>query len=76
MSHPNPTYDPEDFDGLSDEKQEELAARAELMHDIEVDRLADAECPDCEGTGVITTPAYQSGGEIVDERTHPCACRV
>ena len=35
MSHPNPTYDPADFDELTPEKQEELMERAEVAYDAQ-----------------------------------------
>jgi hypothetical protein len=38
MSHPNPSYDPED---LSPDEIERLADRADLMHDAAVDREAE-----------------------------------
>lgn len=33
-------------------------------------------CPYCEDTGYITTPAYQSGGEIIDEKVEKCGCMI
>ena len=33
-------------------------------------------CMDCEGSGVLIIPAYSSGGEIVEEREHACACML
>lgn len=32
-------------------------------------------CEYCDGTGYTITPAYQSGGEIVDERQEKCICQ-
>jgi len=32
-------------------------------------------CEYCLGTGYITTPAYQNGGEIVDESKTKCVCK-
>jgi len=31
-------------------------------------------CEFCEGTGEIVTPAYQRGGDVVDEHTRDCVC--
>jgi hypothetical protein len=33
------------------------------------------ECPYCDGTGEIITPARQSGGEIIDEVVRKCSCQ-
>ena len=33
------------------------------------------ECKDCEDTGETVAPAYQSGGEIVDEVKLKCHCK-
>ena len=33
------------------------------------------ECKDCENTGENIVPAYQSGGEIVDEVKVKCHCQ-
>jgi hypothetical protein len=35
-----------------------------------------ATCLDCDGTGELILPAYNSAGEIVDEQQHACACTV
>jgi len=35
---------------------------------------SDPNCDMCGGTGVVTTPAYQSGGNIVDEVEQVCLC--
>lgn len=33
-------------------------------------------CLDCDGTGVLILPAYNSAGEMVDEQQHACACTL
>lgn len=33
-------------------------------------------CDECGGSGWITVPAHQSGGEIVDEIEKPCLCTL
>lgn len=35
----------------------------------------DPVCPYCLGTGYTITPAYQSGGEIIDEKEEKCICQ-
>jgi len=64
MSHPDPLYDP---------SEEVLGNNGEPV----VEPQDEPEpCPDCDGRGTICTPAYQSGGEIIDEVCHPCHCQV
>lgn len=33
-------------------------------------------CIECDGTGITASPAYQSGGEIVDAIEYPCECTL
>lgn len=48
----------------------------DIHHMGERDTTETETCMDCEGTGVLTIPAYSSGGEIIDEEQHPCGCTL
>lgn len=34
------------------------------------------KCIECDGTGTTATPAYATGGEIVDAIEYPCECTL
>lgn len=67
MSYPIPTVDPNEV-----YPEDNVTAYAnEGMHPNAL-----PDCLDCDGTGFISTPAFQYGGEIVDEVVRPCVCTL
>lgn len=45
-----------------------------LIHVAMNEKEAISKCLDCEDTGKITIPAYNTGGEIINEDTFECVC--